>query len=362
MLSPSLWRRFTKDSRKSPRGKSRWPRAWRRTLVCERLEDRTLLNCTPGLDDFGNTFADAHLVSLTAAGAGAQAGCIEIDGDVDFFRFVAQSSGQLTIRQQASGGGLDSVLTVFDVAQQEIASNDDDPDDITFDSRVEVHVLAGQTYFVRAAGFGGSTGAYTLTFGTPPDDFGNTFATARGPPRRPGRGHAGGRRPGGARRGRVPLRGHGDRPGHGAAGGRGRAGQLPGRVRRPRAAAGQQRRPRPRHPRQRGAVRRGGRPDLFRPRRRVRFQRRRLHTHHLLRGRRLRRHRREGPRGRADRGRARQPGGGHRGRRRRGRVPLHGPDERAGGRRAERRRRPAYAPGPPAGRVRRPERRTRAQR
>ena len=62
------------------------------------------------------------------------------------------------------------MLTVFDAAGQEIDGNDDDPAGGTLDSRVVVPVVAGQTYFVRAAAFGPGTGAYDLVFGDPPTD------------------------------------------------------------------------------------------------------------------------------------------------------------------------------------------------
>jgi hypothetical protein len=135
----------------------------------------------PSVDDFGNTFATAHPVVLDALGAGAQSGTIEVSGEVDFFRVVAPRTGRLSVQQvAASGSSLDSVLTAFDGQQQQIAFDDDTGG--TPNSRVVFDVIAGQTYFIEAAGFGPTTGGYNLTFQSAAplaDTPDNSFVTAQ---------------------------------------------------------------------------------------------------------------------------------------------------------------------------------------
>src|SRR5439155_22043178 len=99
----------------------------------------------------------------------SQAGTIEVAGDVDYFRFVARTTGLLTIAQTAAAGStLDPSLTVFDGAGLLLAANDDS--DGTLNSQVSLHVEAGQTYFVEAgvsalAFSRAATGTYELRFG-----------------------------------------------------------------------------------------------------------------------------------------------------------------------------------------------------
>jgi hypothetical protein len=116
-------------------------------------------------DDFGNTPAEAHPVPLSSSGSGFVSGTIETSDDVDMFRFVAPVTGRMAIRQTAAfDSSLDSVLTVFDnTGLNQVTSNDDIAPGTTT-SLVVFDVNAGETYFVAAAGFDGSTGGYTLSF------------------------------------------------------------------------------------------------------------------------------------------------------------------------------------------------------
>ena len=135
----------------------------------------------------GHTFADAGTITLDPSGYGSQTGAITSAGDVNMYRFVAPYTGMLAIRQVAPSAGtladknspsksiLDSVLTVFDAARAVIAENDDDIADDTLNSLVNVPIVAGQTYYVQAAGYGSTTGNYELLF---VDDVPNDFADA----------------------------------------------------------------------------------------------------------------------------------------------------------------------------------------
>jgi hypothetical protein len=142
----------------------------------EALEDRTVLSAVVG-DDFGNTFADARSITLSAIGAGNQNGAIDYPGDVDLFRFVAPLSGRVTIHQDATPSPVyvDPLLSVYDSSQTLLASNDNTG--VKNNSAVGVPVVAGQVYYVQAAAAQETTGPYVLSFLT--DDFGNDFSTAQ---------------------------------------------------------------------------------------------------------------------------------------------------------------------------------------
>ena len=119
--------------------------------------------------------AGAQSIPLSASGSAAISGAIGLPGDAFFYRFTAPITGPMAIAQQAAGGtALDSVLAVYDASGARLATDDDGCGGL--DSLVRLSVTAGQTYYVRASGYGNSTGQYTLTLAT--DVFGHTFATA----------------------------------------------------------------------------------------------------------------------------------------------------------------------------------------
>src|SRR5207302_9602400 len=98
-----------------------------------------------------------------------QSGTITSAGEVDTFTFVAPVTGLLTIEQaRRPDSTLDSVLAAFtsEGGYRLIAFNDDAGQ--ARDSQARLFVVAGQAYYVQAAGFDSSTGAYDLTFRTEP--------------------------------------------------------------------------------------------------------------------------------------------------------------------------------------------------
>lgn len=132
---------------------------------------------TEGLpaDDHGNTLPTATVIRPASTGSGQATGVIERCGDVDLFTFTAPVSGRMTLRQSAaSGSALDSYLYVYDRQGRLLGSNDDRAGSL--DSLLELDVTAGQQYFVKAAAYGCSRGAYDLRFDTvvtpplPPSD------------------------------------------------------------------------------------------------------------------------------------------------------------------------------------------------
>lgn len=119
-----------------------------------------LIDGTFVADDHGNTFADSTEIAIAPTGEGSGSGTIERSDDSDFFKFVASRGGSVAIDLQASGSALDTVLSVYDSRGRRIAFNDDSPDGS--DSRVQIRVKAGHTYFVEAAGYRNSQGDYSL--------------------------------------------------------------------------------------------------------------------------------------------------------------------------------------------------------
>jgi hypothetical protein len=121
------------------------------------------LGAPPG-DDFPNTFDAAADLALSSKGSATQAGRIEVSGDVDVFGFVAARKGRMRITQTGTSGGIDSVLAVYDSAQQLISQDDDGAGGLN--SRVRFRVTAGQRYYIKAAGFSVTSGQYLLTIST----------------------------------------------------------------------------------------------------------------------------------------------------------------------------------------------------
>lgn len=142
-------------------------------LAAESLEPRNLLSAGPTgftgywagrtvSDDYGNTMAQAAQIAITNNNSATQSGKIERAGDVDIFRFVAAQSGTLVVQQAASSGSrLDSYLYVYSAQGQLLGRNDDTASSLN--SRVEIAVVAGRTYYLKAAAYGRSVGSYILS-------------------------------------------------------------------------------------------------------------------------------------------------------------------------------------------------------
>jgi hypothetical protein len=112
-----------------------------------------------------SSFSNATPVTLAGNGSGSQSGSIAQSGDSTMYRIVAPVAGQMVITESAAAGSqLDSYLSVYDATQKLVAENDDYGQ--TRNSRVAISVAAGATYYVKAAAFSTSTGAYVLQFST----------------------------------------------------------------------------------------------------------------------------------------------------------------------------------------------------
>ena len=110
---------------------------------------------TGGPDDHADGFADA-----TRIGVGQSIeGVIDNEYDVDLFELTADA-GQFYQIDVALGTLNDSVLTVYDTEELEVAYNDDYGDGTA--SRIVWSAPSSDVYYVEVSGFF-STGSYTLT-------------------------------------------------------------------------------------------------------------------------------------------------------------------------------------------------------
>ncbi|MCI0464350.1 MAG: PPC domain-containing protein, partial [Gemmataceae bacterium] len=140
---------------------------------------------TLDFSDAGNDFATARRLTLAPDGSGARLGTLDQAREVDYYQFVAPLTTRLLIQQEATNDSLNSVVTIFDARQRPLTPTDNSGQGV--ERVVLVDVVAGQTYYVRAAARvsgsspsfdPGALGQYLLTFAPLVDDFGDVPASA----------------------------------------------------------------------------------------------------------------------------------------------------------------------------------------
>jgi hypothetical protein len=117
----------------------------------ERLDDANTIgpNATP-------------LIIWDQGGAATESAAIERSGDRDVFRFTATESGRIAIdAKKGAGSQLDTYLAVYNSSRKRVAANKNIAKGNT-DSRVEINVVAGQSYFIEVSGTKRSIGTYSL--------------------------------------------------------------------------------------------------------------------------------------------------------------------------------------------------------
>ena len=133
---------------------------------------------------YPDTFATAQSIPLSNTGSGSQAAQLNYAGDYDIFKFVAPTSGIVTIEENIPTtvpSNIDPFLSLYGGNQKLIWSNDDH--DFSKNSFIQSVVAGSATYYVEAAGYGNTFGAYSLSFSMVPNvgvQYPSTFA-------RPGR-------------------------------------------------------------------------------------------------------------------------------------------------------------------------------
>ncbi len=117
--------------------------------------------------DVGDSTATATDLGILAAGAQLDFfSSIDEANDHDVFRLQTDFDGPVVIALGADFSALDSVLTLRDSLGNVIAANDNISQETT-NSRLNVTLEAGETYFVEASGSATSIGNYHLTFSPP---------------------------------------------------------------------------------------------------------------------------------------------------------------------------------------------------
>ena len=106
-----------------------------------------------GTDDHGNTFARATQVAIPSTTDGE----LEVSGDTDYFRVVLDLPTSITVE---TTGSADTYGKLFDGNEESLVEDDDSGINLNF--RIETDVAAGE-YYIEVAGFGSSTGRYTLS-------------------------------------------------------------------------------------------------------------------------------------------------------------------------------------------------------
>ena len=118
-------------------------------------------------DDYANTLAAASQLALDSSGQRAVNGKINYRGDVDMFSVVAPASGTMTVTLNSSGGKVrvDPELTLYDSSGATLAYSNNAVG--TTNSAASIDVVAGQTYYIKAAGYNSTTGGYSLQVSAP---------------------------------------------------------------------------------------------------------------------------------------------------------------------------------------------------
>jgi hypothetical protein len=135
------------------------------------------LESRPVVDDHGNSLDSSTALVVDDHANGLIAGAIDTAFDQDYFRFTPSIDSRIAVMLVAgAGSNLDSNLSAFDSNGRLIVANDD-ATRLTKDSLVEFSVQAGQTYYLRAQGFGSSEGLYQVVvspIAEIDDEFGDT--------------------------------------------------------------------------------------------------------------------------------------------------------------------------------------------
>lgn len=115
-------------------------------------------------DDHGNSFATATVIGVPSTTRGA----ITPGGDVDYFRFQAQSGPSYVIEVRL-GSLSDSILTLYAQDGTTLLAQNDDGDGLGAGSRITRGIPVSGTYYLRVVGYDRAlTGTYTLVITTGP--------------------------------------------------------------------------------------------------------------------------------------------------------------------------------------------------
>ena len=137
--------------------------------LSQQLTTPHLLGRAPSAtDDYGSAILTAATLTLSSSGAASKTAKINYSGDVDVFAMVATVTGSMQIKMNAAtrSKAINSELTIYDGVGIQVVYNNDSGG--TKNSTVNLAVTAGQTYFIKAAGYSSTTGSYNLLVSTTP--------------------------------------------------------------------------------------------------------------------------------------------------------------------------------------------------
>jgi len=118
------------------------------------------------IDDYGSDFENAGEAWMNSRGRGRARGSINWNADVDMLQLTATVTGQMQVDLSGSRrSDLDPVLYVYDTDGTQLAYDDDSGEGLN--ARATFDVVAGQTYYLKAQSYAGSSaGKYSLTMQT----------------------------------------------------------------------------------------------------------------------------------------------------------------------------------------------------
>lgn len=121
------------------------------------LEDRSLMAWS-GAPPTSVSISSYAPVTLNSLGDASWTAAITAN-EVDYYRFVANTSGSFQISARTPASSMDTVLGVFNSAGQRLAYNDDIIPSVDRDSLVTINLTANQAYYFGVTNYTGSTGA-----------------------------------------------------------------------------------------------------------------------------------------------------------------------------------------------------------
>ena len=108
-------------------------------------------------------FAAPQVVTVAASASASQEGDLADAKSENVFKLKAPSAGTLIVYiDPAAGSKLDGQLVALDAQRKEITRNESDADKRI--SQIQFPVAASQDYYLKVAGFDGTSGKYKLTF------------------------------------------------------------------------------------------------------------------------------------------------------------------------------------------------------
>ena len=128
---------------------------------------RYTLTVTTTSSEYGNAFTSATPITSGTAISGN----IDPGTNADYFSIQLAEGGMLRAK---TTGGLDTVGTIYNSGETQVATDDNSGTDMNFD--VSYSVTSAGTYYIRVEG--SATGRYTLTVTFITDDHGNERASA----------------------------------------------------------------------------------------------------------------------------------------------------------------------------------------